>query len=326
MNLVTGATGFLGGHLVDLLLQRGERVRVFCRSIPKRAVFDPSRVEFAMGDITDPRTLPAAIAGIRRVYHVAGKVDFNPPSMTELLAVNEQGTRNVLSEARRQNVERVVHVSSVSTLGAAESFDRPLNESDFGKGRGTDIPYPRSKLLGERVALEFAGNGLSIVIANPTFFAGPFDLNLSSARTIVSFLRRQVWVGLTRGGMGFTDVRDVAAGLISAMDRGRSGERYILGGHNLRLHEYHAILEKLTGLRAPRIFVPPAVAVVLATIGSTGYRMLGIEPFVGPGDVRLARQYWVYDYSKAQNELGLHCRSPEESLRETLDWLKDYQR
>jgi dihydroflavonol-4-reductase len=227
-----------------------------------------------------------------------------------------------LTAAQNAAIDRVVHVSSVSTIGGAAGPDQLLTENDFGKGLGTDLPYPNSKLRGERVALEFAAAGLPVVIASPTFFAGPGDVNLSSARTIVSFLRRQVWVGLTRGGIGYTDVRDVAAGLRAAMERGLPGRRYILGGVNLLLREYHALLAKLTGLRGPYLRVPPAAAQMLAVVGNVGYRLCGIKTYVNAGDVRLARHYWFYDYARARNELGLVCRSPEASLRDTLDWLE----
>lgn len=321
--LVTGATGFLGGHLVARLLDDDHRVRILCRSEPKKTIFDQDRVEIVRGELTDAPSLEAAVAGCRQVYHVAGRVDFQPKDDRLLRAVNIDGTRNLLTACREAGVERVVHVSSVSTIGAARDPDHPLSEKDFGQGLGTDLPYPRSKLAGERVALEFAEQGLPVVIANPTFIIGPNDPGYSSARTVISFVQRQTWIGLNRGGMGATDVRDVAAGLVLAMERGRPGERYIIGGHNVRLPEYHATLGRLTGLRPPRIRVHPHVAIPLARVGQLGYRLIGRRPFVGPGDVRLGRHWWFYDYRKAQQELGLECRSVEDSLRDTLTWLAE---
>lgn len=324
MILVTGGTGFLGGHLVDLLLRDGDPVRVFCRNAPSTTVFDRSRVTFQYGDVRDPGAVERAIAGATRVYHVAGLVDFNPKTMVDLLAVNRDGTRNVMEACRRHGVERVVHVSSVSTIGAADDFEHPLNESHFGTGRGLDIPYPQSKYEAEKVALAAADKGLPVVIANPTFFCGPADLHLSSARTILSYMMRQVWVGLDRGGLGYTDVRDVAAGLRSCMNVGRPGERYILGGHNLRLKDYHAEIAKVTGLSPPFVRVPPRLASILAQIGQIAYGAVGIKTYVSSGDVRLAKHYWVYDYSKAHTELGLTCRPVAESLRDSIAWLAEH--
>lgn len=322
MILVTGATGFLGTHLVRQLLASGEKVRVLCRD-PQKLRFEASdQLEAVVGDVTAPETLPAAFQDVQTLYHVAGKVDFNPKDDRDLLFVNEQGTRNILNAAQAANVRKVVHVSSVSTIGSTEDPKRPLNENDFGKGKGIDVPYPKSKLAGERVALEFSKRGLPVVIVNPTFFAGPEDWNLSSARTMVSFLKGQVWVGLTRGGLGFTDVRDIAKGAILAMEKGVPGERYILGGHNLLLHEYHHLLQQVTGIRAPRIKLPPAAASVVALVGLAGYRLAKIPTYVGVGDIRMAKHYWLYDYTKARDVLGLHCRPPLDTIRDSIAWLK----
>lgn len=321
MILVTGGTGLLGQHLLERLTHTDEPIRVLCRKPPDGAAQN-GRVEWHVGDVTQPESLTAAMRGISHVYHLAGRVDFNPRDPSPLLEVNRDGTRCLLTAAERAGVRRVVHVSSVSTIGGTRDPRHPLNEDDFGMGEGTDLPYPASKLAGERVALEFAARGLTVVIVNPTFFCGPGDVHLSSARTIVSFVRRQVWVGLTRGGMGYTDVRDIAAGVFAAMQRGQPGRRYILGGTNLLLHEYHALLADLTGIRAPFLRVPPWAAQRLAILGNIGYRMLGIKTYVNAGDVQLARHYWFYDYTRCRNELGLAVRTPRESLRDTLEWLK----
>ena len=322
MILVTGSTGFLGQHLVRRLLEAGQtEIRLLCRTKPTTSLFAPHAPEIAIGDLTDPPSLERAVEGVRRIYHVAGRVDFNPRDSKLLLAVNEQGTRNLLDAALRARVERIVHVSSVSTIGAAADREHPLTEDDFGRGAGIDLPYPRSKLLGETVALEFAQRGLPVVIVNPTFFLGPGDRNLSSARTVVSYLHRQTWVGLTAGGFGLTDVRDVAAGIEAAMERGRPGRRYILGGHNLLLREYHALLEEATGLPAPRLRLPPNLALALAAIGALAYGLIGRKRYVGVGDVRMGRHYWMYDYSRCRDELGLVCRPARETIRDTLAWL-----
>lgn len=321
MILVTGGTGFLGGHLLGALACRDEHVRVVCRTIPDNAALQPRMLSYVRGDVTDRGSMLSAMEGIRQVYHVAGRVDFNPRSDKELIATNVEGARNVFEAASAAGVERVVHVSSVSTIGATSDPARPLDEDDFGKGLGVELPYPQSKLRGERVALEFALRGLPVIIVNPTFFLGPNDKNHSSSRTVLAFIRRQVWTGLRTGGFGLTDVRDVARGIILAMERGQPGRRYILGGNNLLLREYHRLLAQLTGLRAPRISLPAALAMPLAVVGNLGYRLLGITPYVGIGDVRLGRHYWIYDYSRSKGELGLTCRLPEDTLRDTLHWL-----
>lgn len=326
MILVTGATGFLGNQLVTQLLAGNQPVRILCRNpnrLNQHAVsFDPAAVEIASGDVTQPSTLVEACKGIHQVYHVAGLVDFNPRDLRELLAVNEQGTDNLLSAAKKAGVQRVVHVSSVSTIGAAMDFEHPLAEDDFGTGRGLDIPYPQSKYRGEKVALRHAREGLDVVIANPTFFCGPADWNLSSARMILSFCYGQQWFGLATGGMGFSDGRDVANGLIAAMERGKAGRRYILGGTNLRLRQFHEILSAHTGRPVPRWQISSKMAMCLVPFGRAFYRLTGRTPRIGFGDVRMGREYWVYRYDRARDELGLSFRSPEETLRDTLAWLE----
>jgi dihydroflavonol-4-reductase len=279
-------------------------------------------VHIVIGDVTKDDGLAEAFQGVDRLYHVAGKVEFNPTpeQIIEMRAVNVDGVRRTLEHALRAGVKRTVHVSSVSTIGGSGSPDRVLSEEDFGRGTGFENPYPLSKYDGEKVALEFQDR-LHVTVVNPTFFAGPGDVNLSSARTIVSFMNRQVWVGLDRGGMGYTDVRDIAKGLRLAMEKGRNGERYILGGTNLLLRDYHALLAELTGLTAPGVRVPPFVARPLAVAGKLYYALQGKKSYVGVGDVAMARNYWLYDYSKARNELGLSVMTPRESLRDAIDWL-----
>ncbi len=170
--------------------------------------------------------------------------------------------------------------------------------------------------------LEYVKQGVPAAIVNPTFFAGPGDKYLSSARTIVSFLLGQVWVGLNRGGMGYTDVRDIVAGMTLAMAKGRIGERYILGGTNLKLVEYHNLLAEVTKRRPPPLRLPPSWASPLSVLGKYYYRYIwGLPVYVAPGDIRLAQNYWMYHYTKAETELGLKVRSPRESLIEAVDWL-----
>ena len=325
MDLITGAGGFLGRHLVERLLPEGRRLRLTFRKPPAELPYPSERVEAVAADVTRPETLAAAMAGVERVVHVAGHIDFNASDMDRLLAVNEQGTRHVMDAARDAGVKRIVHVSSVSTIGGTRDPQRLMTEEDFGTGTGLDLPYPQSKYRGEKVALEAAERGQDVVIVNPTFFCGPGDDNLGSARTLVSFLRGQVLFGMTRGGLGYTDVRDVAAGTLAALRRGRSGERYILGGTNLLLAEYHAILQDLTGVRAPRFRLPPWLLALGARPIRAYWQLRGIDYLVDVGDVRMGSQYWLYDYRKAQDELGLTVRPPRESLAETLDWLRRRQ-
>ena len=321
MILVTGASGFLGRHLVSQLLAEGHAVRGLSRRPTENLPPSSDGVEWALGDVRDAESVRIAMHGVKRVFHVAGKIDFDGKHLADLRAVNVEGTRNVMTAALEANVERVVHVSSVSTIGAVPSPERTLNEHDFGKGLGVDLPYPASKLDGEKIAMEFAAKGLPVVVCNPTYMGGPGDVNLGSVHTAASFVRGQVWVGLTTGGFGYTDIRDAARGLRLAMEKGASARRYIIGGTNILLREYHELLSKLTGRRPPRIRLTPWLAEPLAVVGRIYYRTLGMKPYVTRGDVKMGRHYWLFDYSRAKNELGLTVRSVEESLRDCLVWL-----
>jgi dihydroflavonol-4-reductase len=321
--LVTGATGFLGRHLVSQLLETGAAVRGLCRSVPKSEPAAQARadLEWSVGDVRDPASLKKAMQGVEQVFHVAGKIDFDGKQLAEMRAVNIDGTRNVMTAAKEAGVKKIVHVSSVSTIGAVKSPDLTLNEDDFGKGLGVDLPYPASKLAGEQVALDFAAKGLPVVICNPTYMGGPGDVHLGSVHTAASFVRGQVWVGLTTGGFGYTDIRDAAKGLRLAMEKGVPGRRYIIGGTNILLREYHELLGNLTNRRPPRLRLPPWFAEPLSVVGRYYYRARGLKPYVTRGDVRMGRHYWLYDFSRARNELGFVPRSPEDSLRDTLLWL-----
>jgi dihydroflavonol-4-reductase len=322
--LVTGATGFLGRHLVSQLLETGAAVRGLCRKAPEPDAQARASIDWTIGDVRDPVSLAKAMHGVTHVYHVAGRIDFDARDLEQLRAVNIEGTRNVLTAAKGADARKVVHVSSVSTIGAVPTPDGTLNEDDFGKGLGVVLPYPASKLAGEQVALEFAANGLPVVIANPTYMGGPGDVNLGSVHTAASFVRGQVWVGLTTGGFGYTDIRDAARGLQLAMEKGVPGRRYIIGGTNILLREYHELLAKLTNRHAPRIRLPPSLAEPLAVVGRFYYRMLGLKPYVTRGDVRMGRHYWLFDYARARNELGFIPRPVEESLRDALLWLGEH--
>jgi dihydroflavonol-4-reductase len=324
--LVTGASGFLGRHLVEQLLAEGLSVRGLRRRVPVGLeTLSPAAgegtLDWAVGDVRDAESVRNAMRGVKKVFHVAGKIDFDGKHLAEMRAVNVDGTRIVMAAAAEAGVEKVVHVSSVSTIGAVASPDRTLNEDSFGKGLGVDLPYPASKLDGEKVALEYAAKGLPVLVCNPTYMGGPGDVNLGSVHTAASFVRGQVWVGLTTGGFGYTDIRDAARGLRLAMEKGTPGRRYIIGGTNILLREYHDLLSKLTGRRPPRIRLAPWLAEPLAFVGRIYYRALGMKPYVTRGDVRMGRHYWLFDYSRAKNELGLTVRTLEESLRDCLVWL-----
>jgi dihydroflavonol-4-reductase len=320
--LVTGATGFLGSHLVRALVDRGEEVRVLVRprTDPRELLNLP--VEIARGDLGSPETLTAAMRGIDRVYHAAAKVDVAASSDLGMSQINSDGTRHVLESAWRAGVERVVYTSSVGAIGACEIHEQ-LNEDDCYRGRGTNLPYPRSKVLADRVAMEFVKRGLPIVPVYPTLFFGPGDRYLRTSKTILAYLDRRTPAYIA-GGFGCSDVRDVAAGHVQAMDRGQPGRRYILGGWNVTLREFYGLLARITQIAAPTLRVPAVLGYALAIITKWVEPIRGKPPVVTWGDVDNARLYWFYDYTRGQEELGLRCRPLIETLRDTVAWLRDH--
>ncbi len=318
--LVTGATGFLGRHLIDALLARGDRVRALVRSQTDAADLATLPIEIARGDVMQPDTIEAAMCGVARVYHTAAMVDIGSSIDHGMSRLNTEGTRNVLAAAWRAGVERVVYTSSVGAIGAGDVRTR-LDEDDTYSGRGTSLPYQRSKLLADRAAMNFLDRGLPLVPVYPTLFMGPGDRYLRTTHSILSFLvgRAPAYIA---GGFGLSDVRDVARGHLLAMDRGEIGRRYILGGTNISLFQFYKTLESITGLRAPTLRIPAFLGHVAATVTKWAEPIRGKPAVITHGDVDSARLYWFYDYSRARDELGLTCRPVAETLRDAVAWLR----
>lgn len=257
--LVTGATGFVGANLVRELLTDGDAVRALVRPGRDRRNLTGLEVELAEGDLRDAESLRRALTGVSVLYHVAADYRLWARDPRELYASNVNGTRNILEAARGAGVERVVYTSTVGTLGIPR---------DGGPGTETTPVsldqmvghYKRSKFLAEREAERFAREGLDVVIVNPSAPVGPWDVKPTpTGKMIVDYLRGRMVASLDTG-LNLVHVRDVARGHILAAQKGRSGEKYILGHQNLPLREIFGVLERLTGIPAPRFRIPYRVA------------------------------------------------------------------
>jgi len=315
--LVTGASGFLGWHVASVLLQRGYRVRALCR--PASAVRELN-VERVTGDLRDKDSLNRAVEGCQVVFHVAADYRLWSRNPQELYASNVEGTRNVLDAAERAGVERVIYTSTVGCIGMPPDHEgneeTPVSISDMAGH------YKRSKWLAEQVALEKARAGLPVVIVNPTAPVGDHDWKPTpTGKIIVDFLRDKL-PAFVDTGLNLVDVRDTALGHLLAAERGKPGERYILGCENITLKEILGRLGTLAAKPAPRTQVPYPVAYAAGLV-STGWANLTGKPPMAPLEaVRMARKRMFVSTDKAKRELSFQPRPVNEALGRAIGWFR----
>ncbi len=316
--LITGATGFLGKHLVNQLrtVQPDTRLRLL--------LFDANpwegdpQIEAVDGDITAPGDVDRVIGGASKVYHLAGFVSRDPKRAELLYRVHIEGTRNICEAALRHGVERVVHVSSSGTIAVS----REPTVHDEGSGYKHDVAgrwaYYLSKIFAEKLALSYFENRhLPVVVVNPALLLGPGDDRMSSTGDVLLFLRRQVMASPT-GGLSFVDARDAAAGLVGAMRLGTSGQRYLLSGPNWTFREFFEAVGRVSGLRAPRFTAPVGVSLASARLLRRLMPLMGKSFPLDDESIRMAAHFWYCDSSKARAELGFNPRDPFETLRDTV--------
>jgi dihydroflavonol-4-reductase len=317
--LVTGGTGFVGANLVRELLADGHTVRVLARPGGDRRALEGCRVEIVEGDLLEGESVRAAVAGARRVYHVAADYRLWAPDTAVLYRANVDGTRAVLAAAAEAGAERIIYTSTVGAVGIPKDGSpgderTPVSLADMVGA------YKASKFLAERVADEWAARGAPVITVNPSAPVGPWDVKPTpTGQMIVDFLKGKMVASLDTG-LNLVHVRDVARGHILAGDRGRVGQRYILGHRNLPLLEIFRMLATLTGIPAPRFRVPYAVA-WLTAVGMEGLaRLRGGAPQVPLTAVRMARKRMYFSAAKAVTELGLPQTPVEQALRDAVDW------
>jgi len=316
---VTGATGFVGANLVRELLAAGATVRALVRPNGNRRALDGLGVEFAEGDLLDPASLARAVRGVPTVYHVAADYRLWTPDPERVYRVNVDGTRAVLCASGDAGVRRIVYTSTVGTLGlpkdgSAGTEDTPVTIDDMVGA------YKRSKFLAERAASALAARGLPVVIVNPSAPIGPWDVKPTpTGQMVVDFMQGRMFATLDTG-LNLVHVRDVARGHLLASERGKVGERYILGNTNLSLADIGRLLSELTGRPAPRWRVPYAVAWGGAACLEALARLTGHPPRVALTAVRMARKRMYFSAAKAVRELGLPQTDVRQALRDAVDW------
>lgn len=312
--LVTGATGFLGAEICRELLARGHAVRALVRPASGLAGLAGLALEVARGDVLDRASVAAALAGCDALVHAAGLPHIGGDAR-EVFAVNVRGAELVLGAALEARVSRAVLTSSVSAGGGTRA-PAVMDESTPGNAEALGIGYFASKLRGERAGLALAARGLPLVVVRPAVVLGPGDTHRSSAEIVVGIARRRL-PGWIEGGTSFCDVRDVARGHAEALERGRAGEVYLLGGHNLRVSELVARVAALAGVPPPpRIAYPAAWAG--AALQELAARVRGRRAGVNRELVRAARLFTFVSSAKAERELGYAIRPFDEMVLDTL--------
>lgn len=323
VTLVTGGTGFLGSHLVRLLVEEGVKpLRVLSTSAP--AWLEELGVETVEGSITSPETAARAVEGVAEVYHLAGRVSREPDDAHLMYKLHVDGTRVLCEAARVSGVRSIVLASTSGTIAVTEDGDIVPDE-DWPTP--LDIisrwPYYASKLYQERVALEsFSGDGRRLVVMNPSLLLGPGDERLSSTKVVLDFLARKIPT-VPKGGLSFVDARDAARAFVAAMRKGEHGERYLLGAANWTFDKLFGRLERITKVPAPFVSLPSKLAVAGARGLSSIFKQWKLAPPVEPSEIEMAGYFWYLDSSKAARELGFTPRDPQETLLDTVTYVRE---
>ncbi len=316
--LVTGATGFLGSHVARQLVARGDTVRVLVRaSSSNRAISDLS-LEYVTGDLRDAASLDRAMNGVQRVFHVAGDYRLWARHSKDIYESNVGGTKNVLAAAKRAGVRQLIYTSTVATI----AVERPELPNEFTEAKLEEMigHYKRSKWMAEQEVLKAAEEGLPVIVVMPTTPVGPWDWKPTpTGKIILDFLNGRM-PGYVETGLNFVGVEECAAGHLLVSEKGKVGERYLLGAENLTLKEVLDTLAKITGLPAPWMKIPHGVALGVAYVGSAFSRLIGKEPGIPVEGVKIARHKMFVDASRARRELGFEPGPVVAALERAVRW------
>jgi dihydroflavonol-4-reductase len=320
LTFVTGATGFVGSHVARLLLQRGDRVRILARNSSRKANVEGLGCEIVIGDLRDANSLQRCIQGCRKVYHVAADYRLWARNPQDIYDNNVGGTRNLLSACCEAGVEKVVYTSTVGTIGMRKD-GLPADEDSPVKLDDMIGHYKRSKFMAEQVAHEFAASGLPLVVVNPTTPIGAGDIKPTpTGKIILDFIRGRM-PAYVDTGLNMVGVEDVALGHILAEDKGKIGERYILGGENWSLVEILETLARVSGRHTRRVPIPWIIALLAAYMDQLVMgTILRREPFIPLEGVRMARYKMYVSSEKARKELGYNPRPVEQALLEAVEY------
>jgi dihydroflavonol-4-reductase len=319
---VTGATGFVGSHVARALGEQGADLRLLVRARSNLKNVEDIKADLVTGDLRDPASLEKGMAGCEVVFHVAADYRLWVRDPEEMYRSNVEGTRAILEAARKNKVRRVVYTSSVATMGFT-SNGQPADENSPVSLDNMIGPYKRSKFQAEQVAIEAARARQDVVIVNPSTPVGECDIKPTpTGRIVVDFLKRK-FPAYVDTGLNLVDVKECARGHLAALEKGRSGERYILGGENLTLKQILDKLGAITGLPSPTLRVPYVLALATGVVDEivTG-RIRGREPRATIDAVRMGRKKMFVSSAKAERELGWKAGSVDGALQRAAEWFK----
>ena len=317
--LVTGATGFLGNNIVRALQNQGHEISVTLRASSRRSTLDGLNVEPVLVDLSQPTDIGLAVKDVDVVIHAAAMIHLGWGELELSRKVNVEATAK-LAESCRRNKVRLIHVSSVDALGAG-------SESEVGDETKLDPPKPAcsyvvSKREAESAVILEVANGLDAVIVNPGFMVGPFDWKPSSGAMMLGLYKSPVVFFAPAGGCSVVDVRDVADGVISAIEHGRTGHRYILGGQNMSYMELWTLMAKVMNKRRPKRPLPNWLASMVGRLGDLTGKVVGREQAVNSAALKMGQMFHYYSSAKAERELGYRIGSVEDALKDSWDWFK----
>ncbi len=320
--LITGGTGFLGAEIVRQFLDAGEKnLRVMASSVP--AWMNEAGVEAAAGSVTDRETVADAVKYVSAIIHLAGKVSRDNNDAAEMNKIHVEGTRILCNAAKEAGVQTMILASSSGTIAVSE--DEEILDETYPQPVEiiSQWAYYASKYYQERTAIDnFDGDGRKLVILNPTLLLGPNDDRLSSTKVVLDFLARKIPY-CPSGGLSIVDNRDVAAVFITALEKGGHQEKYLLGAANMTFADFFGRLERLSGVSAPMMKMPKKLAVAGSSIIESVFRNWGKASPVATNEVEQAEHYWYFDSTKAKEELGFAPRDPQETLHDTVRYIRE---
>ncbi len=321
---VTGATGFLGSHVARVLAAQGADLRLLVRPNSDMRNIEELNAERARGDLRDPASIEKAVSGCEVVFHVAADYRLWVRDPESMYRSNVEGTRTLLEAARKQGVQRVVYTSSVATMGFSSNGRSQLADEDSPVLLADMIGhYKRSKFMAEQVAFEAARAGVDVVVVNPTTPIGERDVKPTpTGRIVLDFLKRK-FPAYVETGLNLVDATECARGHILALEKGRTGERYILGGENLTLKQILDRLAAITGLRSPTVKLPYVFAFASGVVDEMVMgRLLRREPRATIDAVRMGRKMMFVSSAKAERELGWQTVPVDGALRRSVEWFR----